>query len=77
MRHADRIRIQHPWTNITTTKGSAPWIQGANDGVVTLNSQRHHAEGMELVDLDYNHYEVVLSDRAIELIRERIPKNTP
>ena len=76
MRHADKIKIQHPWTNIVTVRGSAPWITGANDGIVTVASQRQHAEGMELVEIDYNHYEVVLSDRVVRLIQERLPKNT-
>jgi pimeloyl-ACP methyl ester carboxylesterase len=72
MRHADCIKIQHPWTNIVTVRGSAPWIHGANDGIVTVDSQRHHAEGMELIEIEYNHYEVVLSDQVVELIKERI-----
>ena len=76
MRHADKIKIQHPWTNIVTVRGSAPWITGANDGIVTVASQRQHAEGMELVEIDYNHYEVVLSDWVVRLIQERLPKNT-
>jgi pimeloyl-ACP methyl ester carboxylesterase len=76
MRHADKIKIQHPWTNIVTVRGSAPWITGANDGIVTVDSQRHHSEGMELVEIDYNHYEVVLSEQVVRLIQERLPKNT-
>ena len=43
----------------------------ANDGVVTISSQRHHAD-MELVEVDCNHYEVVLSDVVVELIQERL-----
>lgn len=76
MRHGNTIKIQHPWTNIVTIRGSAPWIHGANDGIVTVTSQRHHAEGMELVEIDYNHYEVVLSDQVVALIQDRLPKNT-
>jgi len=76
MRHADKIKIQHPWTNIVTMRGSAPWIHGANDGIVTVASQQHHDEGMELVEIDYNHYEVVLSDQVVALIQDRLPKNT-
>jgi hypothetical protein len=44
-----------------------------NDGVVTISSMRHHAD-MELVDVDYNHYEVVLSDKIVNIIDERIKK---
>jgi hypothetical protein len=44
-----------------------------NDGVVTIASQKHH-EDMELVEVDYNHYEVVLSDVVVDIIKERIKK---
>jgi pimeloyl-ACP methyl ester carboxylesterase len=73
MKQANRIKIQHPWTNIVTVKGQSPFILAANDGVVTITSQRHHRD-MELVEVDYNHYEVVLSDHVIELIKQRVDK---
>jgi hypothetical protein len=44
-----------------------------NDGVVTIASQKHH-EDMELVEVDCNHYEVVLSDVVIKLVKERVNK---
>jgi hypothetical protein len=44
-----------------------------NDGVVTIASQRHHAD-MELVEVDCNHYEVVLSDAVVKLVEERVNK---
>ena len=72
MRQGDAIDIHHPWTNVVTTKGNSPWVPAPNDGVVTVSSQRHHDQGMELINLDYNHYEVVLSERVIEIIKERI-----
>jgi len=31
MRQADRINIQHPWTNIVTLKGQSPFIIAPND----------------------------------------------
>ena len=72
MRQADQIEIHHPWANIVTVKGSAAWIMGPNDGIVTVASQRHHDQGMELIEVDYNHYEVVLSDRVIAIIQDKI-----
>jgi len=73
MRQADKIVIQHPWTNIVTIKGQSPFIVEPNDGVVTISSQRHHRD-MELIDIDYNHYEVMLSDRVVNIIKERTKK---
>jgi pimeloyl-ACP methyl ester carboxylesterase len=73
MRQADRIKIQHPWTNVVTVKGQSPFMAEANDGVVTIASQKHHKD-MELIEIDYNHYEVVLSDRVVDIIQERTNK---
>jgi pimeloyl-ACP methyl ester carboxylesterase len=73
MRQADKIKIQHPWTNIVTVKGQSPFMHEPNDGVVTIASQKHH-EDMELVEVEYNHYEVVLSDAVIDIIKKRIKK---
>jgi pimeloyl-ACP methyl ester carboxylesterase len=73
MRQADQIKIQHPWTNIVTVKGQSPFIIAPNDGVVTITSMKHHAD-MEIVEVYYNHYEVVLCDKTIRVIQERIKK---
>jgi hypothetical protein len=73
MKQADKIKIQHPWTNIVTVKGQSPFMHEPNDGVVTIASQKHHAD-MELIEVDFNHYEVVLSDLVVGLIQERVKK---
>ncbi len=73
MKQANKIKIQHPWTNIVTVKGQSPFMLAHNDGVVTIDSQKYH-EDMELVEVGYNHYEVVLSDEVIEIIKERVKK---
>mgnify|MGYP003327662183 FL=1 len=72
MHHGNKIDIKHPWTNIVTVKGSAPWIHEPNDGVVTIASQKHHNKGMELIEIDYNHYEVVLTDQTVKIIKDKI-----
>ena len=73
MKQARNIKIQHPWTNIVTVKGQSAFMHEPNDGVVTIASQKHHKD-MELVEVDYNHYEVVLSDVVVKLIKERVNK---
>jgi pimeloyl-ACP methyl ester carboxylesterase len=73
MKQASKIKIQHPWTNIVTVKGQSAFMHEPNDGVVTIASQKHH-EDMELVEVDYNHYEVVLAEPVIKIIKERIKK---
>lgn len=59
------------WTQVVTTVGCSPWISEPNDGVVTLKSMRFR-DDFELVEMDLNHYEVVISDRVVELILEKI-----
>ena len=73
MKQASKIKIQHPWTNVVTVKGQSPFMVEPNDGVVTISSMKHHAD-MELVEVDYNHYEVVLSDKIVNIIQERTNK---
>jgi pimeloyl-ACP methyl ester carboxylesterase len=72
-KQANKIKIQHPWTNIVTVKGQSPFLLSHNDGVVTIASQKHH-EDMELVEVDYNHYEVVLAEPVVNIIKERVKK---
>lgn len=73
MKQASNIKIQHPWTNIVTVKGQSPFMSEHNDGVVTIASMKHHEE-MELIEVDYNHYEVVLAEPVVKIIKERIKK---
>jgi hypothetical protein len=70
MREANKIKVQHPWTNIVTMRGQSPWMIAPNDGVVTIASMKDHAD-MELVEVELNHYEVVLSDEVIDIIKKR------
>ena len=73
MKQADKIKIQHPWTNIVTVKGQSPFMHEHNDGVVTIASMKYHAD-MELVEVDYNHYEVVLAEPVVKIVKERVKK---
>lgn len=71
IRSSHDIVLECPWTNIVTTRGNSPWILHTNDGVVTIKSQRCRSD-MELVELDINHYEVVLSPDTVNIIRDNI-----
>lgn len=72
MKIASKIKVQHPWTNIVTTRGNSPFILEPNDGVVTIKSMRHHGYDMELIDVNYNHYEVVMSPLTVEIIKSKM-----
>lgn len=74
MREAGYLTAPPNWTQVVTTVGQSPWIQEPNDGVVTLKSMRSRTD-FELVEMDLNHYEVVISDRVVELIIDRISKS--
>jgi pimeloyl-ACP methyl ester carboxylesterase len=69
MKSASRIQIQHPWLNIVTTRGDSPWIMQPNDGVVTVSSMRHRPE-MQFEELYINHYEVVMSPKTVDIIKQ-------
>jgi pimeloyl-ACP methyl ester carboxylesterase len=71
MKQANKIKIQHPWTNVVTVRGQSPFMIEPNDGVVTITSQKHHSD-MELIEIEYNHYEVVLNEKVINIIKDRI-----
>lgn len=66
-----KLPILHPWTNVVTIRGSNPLIIYENDGVVTLNSMRYR-DDMKLVELEVNHYEVVLKEETVNIIRGEI-----
>lgn len=61
------------WTQVVTTEGQSPWINDPNDGVVTLKSMRSRTD-FEVVELPINHYEVVISNKTVDIIKQRIQK---
>ncbi len=73
MRQADKIEIQHPWTNVVTTKGQSPWIIEPNDGVVTIESMQYRKD-FDLIEVPLNHYEVVLSNQVVTIVLDYIKK---
>lgn len=73
MREARYLDAPSNWTQVVTTVGDSPWIREPNDGVVTLKSMRYR-DDFEQVDVDLNHYEVVISDRVVDIIIDRIKK---
>jgi len=73
MQEARRLPCPPNWTNVVTTRGDSPWIHERNDGVVTIESMRYR-DDFELIDVDVNHYEVVLSNRVVEIILSKLKK---
>lgn len=71
IKDSNSIPIQHPWVNVVTTRGDSPWIIQPNDGVVTVSSMRKRSD-MQLHELYINHYEIVMSPAAVDLIDQFI-----
>lgn len=71
MNSLNSIEVRWPWTNIVTTNGNVPWLHSPNDGVVTIESQKHRTD-MELIEVNLNHYEVVVSPLAADIIKTKI-----
>ena len=71
IRNSRNIEIKCPWLQIVTTVGDVPWITGANDGIVTQSSMTCRND-VEYLEIDRNHYEIVLSKRVVSLIKKRL-----
>ena len=65
------IGLSVPWINLVSTSGSSPFMLVPNDGVVTLGSMRQRHD-IRLVDIDCNHFEIVLNPRAVAVIKREI-----
>lgn len=68
---ASRMRAPERWTNIVTTGGGSHFLIGPNDGVVSFQSMRHRHD-IRLVEIDCNHFEVVLTPLCVDVIRQCI-----
>lgn len=73
MSKINKLTVPRYWTNIVTTQGQSPWMNEPNDGVVTHDSMRH-IKAMELVELELNHYEVVISNKTVDIIKDRLKR---
>lgn len=61
---------------LVTTAGSAEWLNEANDGVVTVGSQRHfkNDSNWSEVEVDLNHFEVLLSPKVAGLVKKEVSR---
>lgn len=57
-----------PTLSIVTTSGNNPLYPTANDGVVTVKSQRSLPKA-NYIEMPYNHFEVLVSDTTVEHIK--------
>lgn len=64
------IPITVPWRQIVSVRGNVPYAEGPNDGVVGISSMLHRQEEMECIEIDGNHYEVMLMDEVVESIKD-------
>jgi pimeloyl-ACP methyl ester carboxylesterase len=72
MKTARNIKVKHPWLNIVSTSGKSPWMNVPNDGVVTISSMKKHSEDMDIIEVDVNHYEIVISNKVVDIIISRL-----
>jgi pimeloyl-ACP methyl ester carboxylesterase len=73
MRLIRSMPVPPNWTNLVTVAGDSPWMHEPNDGVVTHSSMRA-LPGMDLVELELNHYEIVISNKTIDAIQQCLGK---
>jgi pimeloyl-ACP methyl ester carboxylesterase len=72
MKTTKDIKVKHPWVNVVTTAGKSPWMNVANDGVVTIASMKKHSEDMEILEVDTNHYEVLVSNKVVDILKNKL-----
>ena len=71
MQDSRKIASPPNWTQIVTTVGQSPWIKEPNDGVVTLQSMLYR-DDFDIIEVPFNHYEVVLSSQVVNIILDKI-----
>lgn len=72
---ANRIEITIPWTQIVSIRGNSPWLREGNDGIVTIDSQKHRHD-VDYIEIDANHYEILVAYRTVKVIKEIICSTT-
>ena len=73
IKDAKDTEITCPWTQVVTTEGDVPWLVGRNDGIVTRWSMTCR-DDVEYITVDRNHYEIILSQRVVDIIKQRLYK---
>jgi pimeloyl-ACP methyl ester carboxylesterase len=58
-----------PTLNIIATVGYNPFSAARNDGVITIETQRQ-LPGAKHVEVGYNHFELLLADPVVQMIKE-------
>jgi pimeloyl-ACP methyl ester carboxylesterase len=72
IRDSRTIKIDVPWTQVVSTAGDVKWLVGRNDGICTHASMKSRND-MDHVEIDRNHYEIVQSQRVVDLIKSKLP----
>ena len=71
IRGIQRQRFTKPVQHLVSLSGFSPWIYEANDGVISLASQRAWTVGKSH-DVDANHGEIMQHPRTVSLIKSWI-----
>ncbi len=67
------FHVDIPMLSFVTTDGNTPLIDGDNDGVVTVESQRI-LSGPTYKEIPLNHFEILLSDKVAKQIKTFVKK---
>lgn len=76
IKELDDYTLPKVWANVVTNKDNGLWRTEPNDGIVTRKSMTYRKD-MDLVELDVNHYEVVLCKAAVDIISDYIKRALP
>ena len=73
IKQVKQLKCPINWTQVVTMIGKNVWINEPNDGVVTLKSMMARQD-FEMIPVDLNHYEVVVSNEVTEIILDKLKK---
>lgn len=73
MRGLQEVEPPCPFLSIVSTEGALPFMNEANDGVVTIDSQRA-ITATRTVDVDSNHFEVMQDPKTVAEVSQFIFK---
>ena len=73
IRNLAKMPLTMPWCNIVSHSGQNNLFLMNNDGVVSVGSMKSRSD-IDLIDIDVNHYEIVVHPKTVAIIRDRLIK---
>jgi pimeloyl-ACP methyl ester carboxylesterase len=67
IRQTAAMPLKIPWLQLVSTAGNVPYLESANDGVVTVHSMQARLD-VQCVSLPYTHYDIICNQQTAIII---------